>query len=173
MRNHNGHPQNSKLAIYSSGSPSLNPRRTNATKQEHDQSGKMIKQGRGDRAPFHTRKLHRYGMLLCDTIGQVGLGRLVMRFLDHKQLYTHAHKHTNTHAHTVGLLLTTAHPVAEARSYATRNKYNTRISMLSVGFEPTIPAIAELLLTPHGHREQHFINTHSKKLESMNLTFTQ
>jgi len=66
------------------------------------------------------------------------------------QVIIHTNTQTRTHAHAVGLLQTTAHPVAEAPSYATRTKYNTRIFMLSMGFDPAIPAIAELLLTPHG-----------------------
>jgi len=96
MRNQNGHPQNSKLAIYLSGSPSLNPRRTNAIKQEHDKSGKMKNKAGGPSTISHPQRV----WLLCRTKGQVGPRPFVVRFLDHKQIYTRAHKRTNTHAHT-------------------------------------------------------------------------
>jgi hypothetical protein len=95
-------------------------------------------------------------MLLCGTIGQVG-SRPPRCEVSRSQAIIHTRAQTHKHAHMVGLLQTTACPVAEASSNATRNKYNTRISMLSVVFETVIPAIAELL-TAHGQRDQHFIN---------------
>jgi hypothetical protein len=115
---------------------------------------KNDKTRQGNQAPSCTRKLQRYGMLLCSTIRQFG-SRPPHCEVSRSQAIIQTRAQTHKHAHTVGLLQTTACPVVEASSNATRNKHNTRMSMLSVVFESVIPAIAELR-KPHGHRDQHF-----------------
>jgi hypothetical protein len=45
--------------------------------------------------------------------------------------------HTNRHARAIGI-------VAEAATYTTYNKHKRRISILSTGFEPAIPAVKPL-----------------------------
>jgi len=60
-----------------------------------------------------------------------GLGRLVLRILDHTKLDTHP----------IGLLWTKDKLDVEAATYTTHNKHNRRTSKPSTGFEPATPAI--------------------------------
>jgi len=64
------------------------------------------------------------------------LDALLLRSPDHTQL--------DTHAHLVWLLCTNDQLVAKAAPYTTHNIHNRRISMLSAGFQLTIPAIERL-----------------------------
>jgi hypothetical protein len=52
--------------------------------------------------------------------------------------------HTISYTHPVGLLRTSDRLVAEAATYATRNRQNSQKTTPSAGFEPVIPAIKRL-----------------------------
>jgi hypothetical protein len=70
-----------------------------------------------------------------------GLGRLIVEV---SRSHTIRHTHTHKHTHTVGLLWTSDQPVADATTYTTHNKHEGRVSMLTAGLEPAIPAIKRL-----------------------------
>ena len=60
----------------------------------------------------------------------------LLRFLDYTQL--------DTDIHFTGLLRTSDQPVSEGGTCTTHNKHNRRKSILSAGFENSIPAIERL-----------------------------
>ena len=66
---------------------------------------------------------------------KLGLSASLLRFLGHTQLAP------LRHTHSIGLLLTSDRPVAEAATYTTHNEQNKGISLLSTGFEPAIPNV--------------------------------
>jgi hypothetical protein len=67
----------------------------------------------------------------------------LLRFLDLS--YTNTHTHTHTHTQTVGLLNEwSALREGSCLQNTTHNKHKKRTSVLSAGFEPTIPAVKRL-----------------------------
>jgi len=63
-------------------------------------------------------------------------GSFILKFIDHRFL--------DTRTHPVGLFRSSDQLVAEAASYTTHNKYNSRTSMTLAGFELAIPAVKRL-----------------------------
>jgi len=78
---------------------------------------------------------------------KLGLGRLILRFQYHRQL-----------RNTPGSTPRKQWPARRRGRFITHNKHNGRIFMLSVGFEPAIPTVKQLVadprLRPHGHLQQ-------------------
>jgi len=75
---------------------------------------------------------------------------------DYAELDTHTHVCTNTHTYLLGLLGTSEQLVAEVHTYKTHQKtQETNILALSRIriSNPSIRALADLRLRPHGHRD--------------------